>query len=65
MGMRLAITGKGASHFLAEAQYVEDYIKAAPRWEGGRTYRGLDDVDISNFPVGATNIDMRGMASWS
>lgn len=45
---------------------AEEYIKVAPRWNGGETYRGvtLSDKELSSYTVGST-LDMGGMSSWS
>ena len=45
---------------------AEEYIKVAPRWNAGETYRGvtLSDKELSSYTVGST-LDMGGMSSWS
>lgn len=48
------------------ADDIEDYIKKAPRWNGGETFRGvgLSDKDLSAYTIGSTH-DMKGVSSWS
>ena len=48
------------------AQDIEEYIKKAPRWNGGETYRGmgLPDKDLFQYSIGSVH-DMRGVSSWS
>ncbi|MCM1546242.1 MAG: hypothetical protein NC033_04310 [Clostridiales bacterium] len=45
---------------------LEEYIRKAPRCNGGETYRGvgLSDEDLAKFMVGSTH-DMKGVSSWS
>ncbi len=45
---------------------IEEYIKKAPRWNGGETYRGigLSDDDLSKYTLGSVH-DMGGVSSWS
>lgn len=48
------------------AEDIEEYIKKAPRWNGGETYRGmgLSDDDLSKYTLGSVH-DMGGVSSWS
>lgn len=53
-----------------DAEECDKYIDMAPKWNGGRTYRGIavDDADVQKFKDAMTNgdeIDMRGTSSWS
>lgn len=54
-----------------EAKECEDFIKASPKWSGGRIYRGIRDLDPSVRDQILDNawhgrpIDMRGISSWS
>ena len=45
---------------------LEEYIKRAPRWNGGETLRGmgLSDEDLQKYTVGSEH-DMKGVSSWS
>ena len=45
---------------------IETYIKKAPRWNGGTTYRGVSvsDDELSAFKQGA-KLSMGGTSSWS
>lgn len=45
---------------------LEEYIKRAPRWNGGETFRGvgLSNEDLNKYTVGAIH-DMKGVSSWS
>ncbi len=48
------------------ADNIEEYIKKAPRYNGGETFRGvgLTDEQLKTFTVGSEH-DMLGMSSWS
>lgn len=51
-----------------KAEDLENYIKAAPKWAGGTTYRGvsLNDADLKAIKVGKpVNANNGGSASWS
>lgn len=45
---------------------IEDYIKKAPRWNGGETFRGvgLSDKELQKFTVNSEH-NMKGVSSWS
>lgn len=45
---------------------LEDYIKKAPRWNGGETFRGvgLTDEQLAAYTIGSEH-DMLGVSSWS
>ena len=45
---------------------IEDYIKKAPRWNGGETFRGVtvSDDELKTFIPGKT-VEMGGTSSWS
>lgn len=45
---------------------LENYIKAAPRWNAGETFRGigLSDKDLVLYKKGSVH-DMQGVSSWS
>lgn len=46
---------------------IEEYIKAAPRWNGGTTYRGctVSDEELASYKVGNIIEGMGGTSSWS
>ena len=45
---------------------IEDYIKKAPRWNGGMTYRGVSESDEGLAKlVPGSSVKMGGTASWS
>ena len=48
------------------ASQIEDYIKKAPRWNGGETYRGytVSDEELSQYEAGF-QFHMGGTSSWS
>ncbi len=48
------------------AANIETYIKKAPRWNGGETFRGctISDDELSTYQVGALKT-MGGTSSWS
>lgn len=48
------------------SERLEDYIKAAPRWNAGETFRGigLSDKDLALYETGSEH-DMQGVSSWS
>lgn len=48
------------------AEDIETYIKKAPRWNGGETFRGctISDDELSTYKVGTLKT-MGGTASWS
>ena len=48
------------------SERLEGYIKVAPKWDAGETYRGigLSDEDLKKFTVGSVH-DMKGTSSWS
>ena len=53
-----------------DAKACDKYIDMAPKWNGGRTYRGIavDDATMQKFKDAMTNgdeIDMLGTSSWS
>lgn len=53
-----------------DAEACDKYIDMAPKWNGGRTYRGIavDDATMQKFKDAMTNgdeIDMLGTSSWS
>ena len=53
-----------------DAEACDKYIDMAPKWNGGRTYRGIavDDATLQKFKDAMTNgdeIDMLGTSSWS
>lgn len=53
-----------------DADACDKYIDMAPKWNGGRTYRGIavDDATLQKFKDAMTNgdeIDMLGTSSWS
>ncbi len=45
---------------------LEEYIKRAPRWNGGETFRGvgLTDEQLAAYTIGSEH-DMLGVSSWS
>lgn len=54
-----------------EADMCEEFIKASPKWSGGKVYRGIKvydpatrDAILANVAKGKP-IDMRGVSSWS
>ncbi len=50
------------------AQGIENYIKVAPKWDGGVTYRGISDIPNDVYEQLTTKgnvIDMKGTSSWS
>lgn len=49
------------------AEDIEQYISLAPKWGGGKTYRGItvDDETLATYKVGAELDINRGTASWS
>ena len=53
-----------------EADMCEEFIKASPKWAGGKLYRGIDvPKSVANEIVAKAwkkqPIDMRGISSWS
>lgn len=57
--------------FKTEAENCEEFIKASPKWAGGKIYRGIkinNDADLRAIMDKASKgqpIDMRGISSWS
>lgn len=58
-------------HYKHEADMCEEFIKASPKWSGGKIYRGIKVYDsgtrdsiLANVAQGKP-IDMRGVSSWS
>ncbi len=51
---------------VSKSEALEDYIKKAPRWNGGETFRGasVSDDEIGKYKQGF-RLDMGGTASWS
>lgn len=49
------------------SESIEEYIKAAPRWNGGTTYRGclVSDAELSLYKPGYIINSMGGTSSWS
>lgn len=52
------------------AERCEEFIEKSPKWNGGRTYRGIacDDATFQKFTDDMANgneIDMLGTSSWS
>lgn len=49
-----------------QAKNLEEYIKKAPRWNGGETFRGmgLSNENLASYEVGSVH-DMNGISSWS
>ncbi len=46
---------------------MENYIKQAPRWNGGETFRGLavSDVELASYSKGSIIDGMGGTSSWT
>lgn len=69
--IRAASRGEITSPDIArKASKIEEYIDIAPKWEGGRLYRGLyvDDDIAKAFVEDANNginLNMMGLSSWS
>lgn len=59
-------TGKGSQHVKDAERDLEGYIAAAPKWDGGATYRGmrLPQSVLDTYVPGA-RVNMGGSASWS
>lgn len=68
--IRAASRGEDDS-YKTEANNCEEFIKASPKWAGGKLYRGIkiyDQKDLDNILDNAWKgkpIDMRGISSWS
>lgn len=60
-----------AGHSMAQikkkAGQIEDYIRRAPSWNGGETYRGIEltDAELAPYLNPGYIFDMRGLASWT
>lgn len=59
-------TGQGGQYVKDKEKALEAYIDAAPKWDGGATYRGmrLPQSVIDTYVPGA-QVNMGGSASWS
>lgn len=61
-------TGSGSDTAKEISKGVENFIKVSPKWDGGTTYRGIQDVSDNVFDAlttPGTVFDMRGTSSWS
>lgn len=64
------VNGGGSAGVKLWSRYIEEFIEAAPKWNGGTTYRGMvvDDSTLAEFVEAVTSghaIDMRGTSSWT
>jgi hypothetical protein len=60
-----------AGHSMVEirkkADNIESYIRKAPSWQGGVTYRGIElsDAELAPYLNPGYTFDMRGISSWT
>lgn len=59
------------NNFKIEAENCEEFIKASPKWAGGKIYRGIEIYDEADMYAildkagKGQPIDMRGISSWT